>query len=575
MLTFKTYTQRFVKPLWGWYLGGFLLLALVNAINLIIPQMAKEAINDLAQSKVEDRTANLALGIVGLGLLMIIVRTLSRIVLFWPGRRIETTSKSFLFDKLLTLPETFYHAFGMGDLISRLSSDLTQLRIFFAFGILQILNVMFLTVFTISMMASIHPSLTAATMAPLLLMLAITKIAMPKMHAASRDNQKALGELTSRVTESFVHVHVIQANAATEAFTARIAKENDDVFQTNMRMVYVRTMVFPLMTCLAGLAQLVVLLYGGYEVTKGHLTVGDILAFNVYIGLLTFPLTALGIIIAVYQRAKTALVRLSDIDTAAPESKVDISPLVKSRFESGHETAPLLAIRDLSYTFPGKSECSLDHISLTIRPGERIGLFGRVGSGKSTLMNVITRLLDPAPGTVFFRGEDVLSVSPQDLRRDIGYALQSVHLFSASVRDNLLFGLDHDVSQKELEDAAQSAQMLGEIKQFPQGWDTQIGEKGVRLSGGQKQRLALARLFLRKTPLVLLDDVLSAVDHVTERRLIQHLHQLGVGMIIASHRGTALKQCDEILILSEGKIIERGSFEVLATRYPELARDVH
>lgn len=571
MLTLKTYTQRFVTPLWRWYGAGFLLLAVVNFINLVIPQLAKEAINDLARGASEPRTANLALGIIGLGVLVTIVRALSRIVLFWPGRRIETTTKSFLFERLLTLPETFYNAYGMGDLISRLSNDVTQLRVFFAFGILQILNVLFLTVFTVSMMANIHTKLTLATMMPLLIMFVITKYAMPKMHASSRDNQKALGELTNRVTESFLNVHVIQANAATEPFTTRIAQENEEVFQTNMRMVYVRTLIFPLMSCLAGLSGLVVLLYGGFEVTKGRLTVGDILAFNVYIGLLTFPLTAMGIIIAVYQRAKTSLVRLSDIDDAAPESILPEATAVPRR----EAQPPLLEIRDLTFTFPGSATPTIAALSLQVHEGQRIGLFGRVGAGKSTLMNIVTRLYDPPRGTVFFRGRDILEVPPQELRQEIGYALQSVHLFSASVRENLTFGMTHEVALQDLEKAADGAQMLADIHQLPQGWDTEIGEKGVRLSGGQKQRLALARLLLRKTPLVLLDDVLSAVDHVTERRMIEHLHHLGVAMIIASHRGTALKQCDDVLILGDGHLIDRGPFPDLATRYPELARDTH
>ena len=571
MLNFKTYTQRFVSPLWKWYLGGLILLAIVNVINLVIPQLAKEAINDLARGASDHHTANLALGIVGLGVLITIVRALSRIVLFWPGRRIETTTKSFLFEKLLTLPETFYNAFGMGDLISRLSNDVTQLRIFFAFGMLQILNVIFLTIFTLTMMASIHALLTVGVMIPLLLMLIITKYAMPKMHESSRDNPRALGELTSRVTESFVNVHVIQANAATTSFTSRIARENEEVFQTNMRMVFVRTFIFPLMTCLSGFAQLVVLLYGGFEVTKGRLTVGDILAFNVYIGLMTFPLTAMGIIIAVYQRAKTALVRLSDIDEARAESSHPTSP---GTYPLPAQT-PLLEIRDLSYTFPQKEETTLSGINFTLKPGQKIGLFGRVGSGKSTLMNLVTRLYDPPAGTIFFRGRDILTIPPQELRQEIGYALQTVHLFSASIRENLTFGMSEDVSLEALEKASAGAQMLSEIEILPQRWDTEIGEKGVRLSGGQKQRLALARLLLRQTPLLLLDDVLSAVDHLTERRLIEHLHQLGVGMIIASHRGTALKQCDEVLILGEGRILDRGTFESLVSRYPELARDVH
>jgi ATP-binding cassette subfamily B protein len=324
------FTRRFVTPLAGWYAGGVVLLAATNLVNLEIPQLAKAIVNFLTAGAGATDAAALdarqtALLIIGLGVLLILIRGLSRILIFWPGRQVETNTKSVLFHKILSLPESFFLRYGMGDLISRLANDVGQLRAFFAFGVLQILNVTFLLLFTIVRMATIHPELTALALLPLVLMFVVTKFTMPKMHQASRDNQKAVGNLTSRVTEAFVNVHVIQANGAEAAFAEKVARENDEVYHSNMRMVYVRTLIFPLMTCLAGLAQLTVLFYGGLEVTRGRLTVGDILAFNVYIGLLTFPLTAIGIILALYQRAKTALERIGEIDTACPEGPSPIA----------------------------------------------------------------------------------------------------------------------------------------------------------------------------------------------------------------------------------------------------------
>jgi ATP-binding cassette subfamily B protein len=194
-------------------------------------------------------------------------------------------------------------------------------------------------------------------------------------------------------------------------------------------------------------------------------------------------------------------------------------------------------------------------------------------AGKSTLFNLITRLLDPAPGQIFLGGKDVLTLDPRAIRLQVGYALQQVHLFSASIRENLAFGISPEPPPEALRRAAAGAQVLTEIESFDHGWDTEIGEKGVRLSGGQKQRLALARLFLRQAPLLLLDDVLSAVDHTTEKRLLDYIYSLGCAMIVASHRGSALKRCDEILILADGRVIDRGPFTALARRHPELARD--
>jgi ATP-binding cassette subfamily B multidrug efflux pump len=573
LTTFTSFSRRYAVPLWGWYSSGFVLLAAVNLISLQIPQLAKSVINTVSESGDLSPTADTALAIIGLGFLMIIIRALSRLLIFWPGRRIETEAKSDLFARLLHLPQTFFARFGMGDLISRLANDVGQLRAFFAFGLLQIMNVIFLTVFTIAQMVSAHAMLTLLSLLPLALMLVITRFAMPRMHAYSRDNQQALGSLTNRVTEAFVNVHVIQANAATETFAARADADNERVFRTNMQLTYLRMLVFPLMSLLAGLSQLVVLFYGGNEILAGRLTVGDILAFNVYIALLTFPLTALGMILAMYQRAKTALERIGVIDAAPCEGALPLAAAAEDR-----ATMPLLEVRNLTFTYDAKGDepampPRLSNVSFSLKPGARLGLFGPIGSGKSTLFALLTRLADAPPGTIFWQGKDVLTSAPDELRDDVGYALQTVHLFSDTVAANLGFGLEPPPTEAQLTAAAEQAQMLADIQAMPDGWQTQIGEKGVRLSGGQKQRLALARLFLREQKLLLLDDVLSAVDQRTEKKLIDAIYARGSALIIASHRGSALKRCDEILILDHGRIVDRGTFADLVPRHPELGDD--
>lgn len=573
MMTFGSFSRRFAKPLALWYIGGFVILAGVNLITLEIPQLAKEVVNDLiahpdGSAAPAAHIVGTTYAIIGLGFLLIISRTLSRVVIFWPGRKLETGLKAHLFDKVIRAPQSFFLQHGLGDLISRLSNDVGQIRAFFAFGLLQILNVIFLLVFTITKMASMHATLTVLTLVPLLSMLVISRIAMPKMHRLSRENQEALGALTSKVTEAFVNVHVVQANAAEDAFTARSAPENERVYRTNVQLIVIRTVIFPLMTCLSGLSQLAVLFYGGHEAIAGRLTVGDILAFNVYIGMLTFPLTAIGIILPLYQRAKTGLERIGVIDEAAAEGA-----RTSASTTDDTSTNTLLNVRGLTYTHPGASDAAVSGVSFSVAPGKKLGLFGRVGSGKSTLLGLIARLADPPPGTIHLDGKDVLALDPRFLRHEVGYALQQAHLFSDTISANLALGAEPAPTQGDLEAAARAAQILPEIEAFKDGWNTQIGEKGLRLSGGQKQRLALARLFLRRQKLILLDDVLSAVDHSTERRLIDHINSLGCAMIIASHRGSALKRCDEILIMERGTIVDRGRFDELVARHPALAVD--
>jgi ATP-binding cassette subfamily B multidrug efflux pump len=579
MSNFSVYQKKYIYPLWLWYAGGIALLAAVNIVNLQIPQLAKKVINDLSARTNGNESLETALAIIGLGFLLIVVRALSRVLMFWPSRKAEASSKADYFKRVTDLPAEFFEKHGMGDLISRLANDIGHVRIYYGFGLLQILNVLFLLIFTIYQMGSVHPTLTIYALTPLLLMFVITKTTMGKMHQYSKANQTAVGQLTNKVTESFVNVHVLQANAAVDTFVDRIETENEEVYASNVKLIFIRTVIFPLMTCLAGISQLVILFYGGSEIIAGRLTIGDILAFNVYIALLTFPLAALGIFISVHQRAKTALERLNEIDQGQPRTFTDIGLKDTAQTTTPGVLEKLhLSVKHLSFHFPVKDsdekKAVLTEVSFELQPGDHIGLYGPIGSGKSSLLNLLVRYYEPPKQSIFLDGKDIVTLDPKFIRKKIGYALQSVHLFSNTVRENMLFGLDREVSEDEITQAAEAAQILGEIKSFSEGWDTQIGEKGIRLSGGQKQRLALARVFLRKPPILLLDDVLSAVDHSTEKKILSHIMGLGSSTIISSHRGSALKHCKEILIFDlNGRIEDRGTYQDLIKRHPSMVAE--
>lgn len=560
------FTRRFAYPLWPWYLGGIFALALTNIITLEIPLFAKDIINAIDQLEARDRLTKLALLIIALGCLQMIIRTASRVLLFWPGRAIESKSKQYYFDKLLRLPQAFYLKFGMGDLISRLANDIGQMRVFFAFGALQILNLIFLSVFTLSRMLSIHAGLTLACLLPLSLMLVIMRYSIPLMHKYARENQDALGRLTNRVTEAFVNVHVLQINSATNAFVDRARKDNLEVYDTNIKLLVTRTVLFPLMSCLVGLSQVITLFYGANEVLAGRLTVGDIMAFNVFIGFLAFPLSAIGMIVAIYQRCLTAMDRLYDIEDGQEEQPASGAVPAAS-------AEALLEIRNLTYTFADNTHFAIQNLSLRIEAGKKIGLIGAIGSGKSTLLNLITRLWDPPRGTIFLNGTDILDISPRELRKVIGYGQQSVHLFSETIEQNLQFGLETPASQARLEEVAKQARIYDEIMGFELQWQTEIGERGIRLSGGQKQRLAIARLLLRQPKLILLDDVLSAVDQKTERHLVHIINQIKCAAIISSHRLSAIRDCDEIILLDQGKVLDRGDFAGIRQRHPHIDED--
>ena len=517
MLNIKTFAIKYALPLWRWYLIGTIFLALTNLITLEIPQLAKEIINALdAESIEKNHLVSLSIGIIFLGAMQILARSLSRILIFFPGRKLEAESKTDLFSHTMKLPYSFLENFGMGDLISRLSNDLGQVRVFFSFAALQILNLIFLSIFTIYQMLSVHVTLTILCLFPISLMLVSSRFLMPMLNKFSRKNQESIGHLTTQVTEAFNHVHVIQTNSAEKSFSEKIQVNNEDVFQTNMKLVVFRTLYFPLLTSMTSVAQICVIGFGGYQVFQNNITVGDILAFNIYLGYLAFPLTSLGIVLSIFQRSKTAIQR--------------IAPLADEPTQSFKETendimaASLLRIKDLSFSYDNEKPV-LDHISLRVERGEKVGICGPVGSGKSTLFSIITRILDANPQSVFINGQDIYNIEPDQLRNTIGYALQNPELFSASIEDNLTFGLENKLSKGQLTKATEIAQVTEDIENLPENWNTQIGEKGVRLSGGQKQRLALARLFLRKHELMLFDDVLSAVDNETEKNIIQAIEK--------------------------------------------------
>lgn len=569
-VSLRRFTRLFAVELWPWYLGGTIFLAITNIISLEIPQLAKEVVNALQNQLGSDdgHLTRVALAIIGLGLTQIIVRSFSRILIFWPGRKLEATSKSYLFARALQLPQTFYDRFGMGDLISRLSNDLGQLRIFYAFAVLQVLNLIFISVFTLYKMLSVHPQLTMVALSPILVMLVITRYVMPQLQKFTKKNQEAIGTLTNRVTESFTNIHVIQSNAAERSFHRLIEAENQKVFDSDMKVLLLRTLFFPLISSMTGLAQLIVLFLGGRLVVRGELSVGDILAFNIYLSYMAFPLTSIGIIISIYQRSKTALERLEPLFVEPQEGPAE------ARAKASTDE-PILSLHNLSFQYPDTAQTVLKGITLKVKSGEMVGICGPVGSGKSTLFQLLTRIYNPPDGTVFYRGVDINQLPPEQLRTEIGFGLQRVHLFSASIRENLGFGMEPKPTEAQLDAAARSAQIDREIASFVEGWETQIGEKGIRLSGGQKQRLALARLFLRHAPVLLLDDVLSAVDNITEARLITELRKRASTMLICSHRSSVLHLCDRVLLLKDGQLLDEGSFQDLMRRHPELQEEIH
>lgn len=487
--------------------------------------------------------------IVALGLLLVVFRFFSRVFFFWPGRCVETDLRSNLFTRLLNLPLSFFESHTRGDLLSRLSNDVNHVRVFLAFGVLQFFNLSALASQALYKMFQVSFELAAVCLIPVFCILVVGRLGIPFVFVAAKQKQEALGKISDGVTEMYSHVQVIQSCQLEASFLSQNGASTERLYQAQMKDLMLNSIIYPLMTLFAQLAQVLIVWYGGYLVLQGRLTVGDILAFDQFIALLAFPLTAMGILFGIYQRLQVALQRLHVIHDAPIEKQL------VSRRKAPIE--PLLEVCGLTHKWGVNTV--FENISFSVNKNSCVGIYGEIGSGKTTLLHCLTRLYDPPVGKVFYKGQDVLSLEPCELRKSIGYVLQGTHLFSGTIRENVLWG--YKAEHTECLKAAEKASFLEDIQEFENGWDTRIGEDGVRLSGGQRQRLALARAFLRKPELFIFDDVMSAVDEKTSQVLMDNIFATGASVLIVSSRESVLKKCETVYRLHDHSLMKDHLYE--------------
>jgi ATP-binding cassette subfamily B protein len=582
-MSFLSFFKKFVAPLAKWYLIALLFLALTTLITVYVPLLVGQIVDGIQnpQGQPLSTFTLMSLAIMGLGLIQIFTRALSRLFIFWPARRIEAETRAHLFNKVLGLPHVFFLSHPPGDLLSRITQDTKDIRIFFTIGVLNLFSLVFVLALALTKMVALSPALTVLTLTPLMLTFFAMKVFTPRLHALSRQNQISLAQLTARALEAFTHIHSIQALGAETVFVSHIQEEARKVYQTNINTIVLRSFLMPIFPSAIAVAQLVNLFYGGLLILQKQLSVGDILAFNIYLGLLAFPLTFIGITVSILQRARSALDRLSLITMSEPEERTAQPQLAPASAASPDTAAkqPLLETKNLSFHYHGQQgaphSAVLRQVSLSIGSNEKIGIFGPIGCGKSTLMHLVFRLLSPAPRTIFFHGRDIMDDRLAEVRCKIGYAPQIAEFFSDTIEANLLFGLERVPTDTELRAALRQAWIYDEVCSLPSGIHTMIGEKGVKLSGGQKQRLALARLFLRSFDILLLDDPCAAIDEKTEARILRELYSLPQAVLISSHRFKSLEGCDMIYLMDQGRIFDQGTYLELGTKYPDIGTKEH
>ena len=560
----------YIKQHWLSYSLGVIAILATNWIAVSIPEYISLSI-DLLNNDLESRQDLLLeymLIMLGLAVVMIFVRTLSRILFFNPGRAIECQIKNDMFHKLMALQKDYYEANPSGNIISRINNDITGVRMICGFGLMQCFNITSALSMTPFKMWQLSPSLTLYCIIPILLVFTAVRLGMRVLVRNMQARMESLQRLSGFTVSSLSAIDLIKSQTMRKWSKGRFENENQEMLRRSMKIAWTRSFVLPMLSNLEHFLKLLVLLVGGLMVIKAEFTIGQLTAFIAYSALLTFPLMGLGWVTTMIQQG---LVGLASIQTVL-QQKLSRSHL-KSLTQTGLKSLfaeNRLTVDNLSYRYPLSNKDTLKNVSFNIKPGQVIGLLGRIGSGKSTLVNGLNRYLDMGKGAIFVGKQDLAELSDNDIRACIRTVTQEPFLFSDTVENNIRFSeaINESESPEHFRNILRLAAMEEEVGRFPENEKTMVGEKGIMLSGGQKQRISLARAILKPCSLLILDNVLSAVDYETERFLLQVIHNLlkpengmparAGSLLIVSHRVTSMEQADWILVLDEGKIIDQG-----------------
>ena len=550
---------------WSFFAGAVCLLV-TNWLTVTIPILLGQGIDALSEG---GDVSAIVWTIAWMGLAVIVVRTLSRVLFFNPGRSMEYQIRKNLFEHLLALQPRFYSGHRTGDIVSRASSDISWTRAMIGFGLMQVVNTTVAISLTGWRMVGISLELTLWALAPILVALAVVQLFLRKLFDLQKQSQEQLGAISDHVLDSFQGVATVQGFVAEDAFVGRLEKLNYDWLMTTMRLSVIRSMAFPLLGMAGGAAVFTLLYVGGPMAVQGPLSVGDLAAFATLIGALVPPLRSLGWMLSVLQRGRAALERIFELIDEKVECPEGDEPVV---LPSG--AGPSLSFRSLSFAYPDQPDRTvLADVTVDISPGTVVGIFGKTGSGKTTLLRLIARLFDPPAGMLFVDESDVCTLDRAAWRKRMAVAPQRPFLFSETIEDNITLGMEPSAETVELAGKAATAAALdSDLGALPDGLQTVVGQRGIMLSGGQRQRVALARALIRNADLVLLDDVLSAVDHRTEAALVASLRDTGVGrrvpatVVIVSNRVSALRHADNIVVLEEGRVSDQGTHDELVGR---------
>lgn len=475
------------------------------------------------------------------------------------SRHIEFDLRNRLYDHLQKLSQGFYRRLSTGDVITRATSDIEHVRRYIGPAIMYVTRALVIVITAITVMFLISPTLTLYALIPMPF-LTLSVFFMARMvHSRSDAIQHQYSSLTSRVQEALSGIRVLKAYTREDAEAEAFDDESGRYRDRMLDLARIDSAWRPVFLLLVGLATIIVVWVGGYQVMAGAITIGNIAEYIIYVSLMTWPVASMGFVITMVQRASASMTRLNQIFDSEPDIADHDQTLTEVQEIAGH-----ISFERVTFRYETEATPAVQDISFEIPAGQTLAVVGRTGSGKTTLVELIPRILDPTEGRVLIDGNDVRNIPVDVIRSSIGYVPQEVFLFSDTVANNIAFG-ELDAPDDHVEEAAREAELLENIRDFPLGFETFVGERGITLSGGQKQRSSIARALIRRPSILILDDALSAVDTQTEQRILEHLrrHYGKRTVVIVSHRISAVQDADLILVLDEGKIVERGNHEDL------------
>lgn len=472
------------------------------------------------------------------------------------SRHIEYDLKNEIYNHYQELSLAFFRRHNTGDLMNRVTEDVSRVRMYLGPGIMYTVNTVVLFVMTIAIMLTVNVRLAICSVLPLPILALIIYYVNNIINFRSEKIQERLSILSSFVQENFSGIRVIKSYVREPFVRKRFAEESENYKTHSMALVRVQALFYPLMLMLVGLSNIITMYVGGIEVMKGNITSGNIAEFIVYLNQLTFPVISLGWVTSLIQRAAASQKRINEF---LHEQADIVSPKVSPSVISGH-----IEFRNVSFIYPDTGIAALKNISFTAEAGEMIAIIGRTGSGKSTIANLLMRMYDCSDGSILLDGHNVKQLNLESYRSQVGFVPQEVFLFSDTISNNIAFSAG-TLDKKQVEQAARDAAVYNNIMELEKGFETLIGERGITLSGGQKQRVSIARAIVKHPQILVFDDCLSAVDTRTEEEILSNLgrNMRGKTSIIIAHRISTIKNADKILVLDQGRIIEQGNHDKL------------